>query len=145
MFTPKPRTTHDELFIPDRMGKMADLVRTEGLMLYDPFPHFTVSNSTITHVDSPESYSVRVVGREGSDSIGQRAKWHNAIYKDPTMTARPTMINVIAEREGEIVGVCGASTDSPFMWRLGIDVAPEHQGRGIAPCPHISGFRSRAR
>ena len=114
-------------------------------MLYDPFPHFTVSNSTITHVDSPESYSVRVVGREGSDSIGQRAKWHNAIYKDPTMTARPTMINVIAEREGEIVGVCGASTDSPFMWRLGIDVAPEHQGRGIAPCPHISGFRSRAR
>ena len=110
-------------------------------MLYDPFPHFTVSNSTITHVDSPESYSVRMVGREGSDSIGQRAKWQNTIYKDPTMTARPTMIAVIAEREGEIVGVCGASTDSPFMWRLGIDVAPEHQGRGIAPLPSHQQFQ----
>ena len=128
VFTPKPRTTHDELFKPDRMGKMADRVRTEGLMLYGPFPHFTVSNSTITHVDSPESYSVRVVGREGADSIGQRAKWHNTIYKDPTINTRPTMIAAIAEREDEIVGVCGASTDSPFMWQLGIDVAPEHEG-----------------
>jgi len=115
-------------------------------MLYDPFPHFTVSKSTITHVDSPESYSIRMVGREGSDSIDQRAKWQNTIYKDPTMTARSTMIAVIADREGEIVGVCGASTDSPFIWRLGIDVAPEHQGQAIAPWgPQISGFRSRAR
>lgn len=76
---------------------------------------------------------MRVVGQEGADSIGQRAQSHNAIYKDPTMTARPTMIAAIAEREGEVVGVCGASADSPYMWQLGIDVAPEHQGRGIAP------------
>ena len=133
VFAPKPKTTRDELFMPDRMGKMAELVRPEGLVLYGPFPRFAVSNSTITHVDSPGSYSVRVVGQEGADAIGQRALWHNAIYKDPTMTARPTMIAAIAEREGEIVAVCGASADSPFMWQLGIDVAPEHQGRGIAP------------
>jgi GNAT superfamily N-acetyltransferase len=106
--------------MPDRMGKMAELVRPEGLVLYGPFPRFAVSNSTVTHVEVPGSYSVRVVGQEGVDSIGQRAKWHNAIYKDPT-------------REGEIVGVCGASADSPFMWQLGIDVVRDHQGRGIAP------------
>jgi GNAT superfamily N-acetyltransferase len=133
VFAPKPRTTRDELFMPDRMGKMAELVRPEGLVLYGPFPRFAVSNSTVTHVEVPGSYSVRVVGQEGVDSIGQRAKWHNAIYKDPTMTARPTMIAAIAEREGEIVGVCGASADSPFMWQLGIDVVRDHQGRGIAP------------
>jgi predicted GNAT family acetyltransferase len=43
------------------------------------------------------------------------------------------MIAAIAEQEGDIVGVCGASADSPFMWQLGIDVTPEHQGRGLAP------------
>lgn len=44
------------------------------------------------------------------------------------------MIAAIAEHEGKIVGVfCGASADSPFMWQLGIDVTPEHQGRGLAP------------
>jgi predicted GNAT family acetyltransferase len=115
------------------MGRMAELVRPEGLLLYGPFPRFAVSHSTVTHVEAPDSYSVRVVGQEGADAIGQRARWHNAIYKVPTETARPTMIAAIAEREGEIVGVCGASSDSPFMWQLGIDVSPEHRGRGIAP------------
>ncbi|MDA1279888.1 MAG: GNAT family N-acetyltransferase [Chloroflexi bacterium] len=133
VFAPQPKTTRDELFMPDRMGKMADLVRPEGLILYGPLPRFAVSHSSLTLVEVPDEYSVRVVGQEGADSIGQRAKWHNAIYKVPTETARPTMIAAIAEREGEIVGVCGASADSPFMWQLGIDVIPEHQGRGIAP------------
>ncbi|MBT4126686.1 MAG: GNAT family N-acetyltransferase [Chloroflexi bacterium] len=133
VFRPKPTSTRDELFMPDRMGKMADLVRPEGLLLYGPFPRFAVSHSTVTHVEAPMSYSVRVVDQDGADAIGQRARWHNAIYKVPTETARPTMIAAIAEQEGEIVGVCGASSDSPFMWQLGIDVAPEHQGRGLAP------------
>ncbi len=133
VFGPEPKTTRDELFMPDRMGKMAELVRPEGLLLYGPFPRFAVSNSAVTHVEAPADYGIRVVGKEGADAIGQRAKWHNAIYKVPTETERPTMIAAIAEREGEIVGVCGASADSPFMWQLGIDVAPEHQGRGIAP------------
>jgi GNAT superfamily N-acetyltransferase len=133
IFAPQPKTMHDELFMPDRMGRMADLLRPEGLLLYGPFPRFAVSHSTLTHVEAPGEYSVRVVGQEGADAIGQRARWHNAIYKVPTETARPTMIAAIAEREGEVVGVCGASADSPFMWQLGIDVTPEHQGRGIAP------------
>jgi GNAT superfamily N-acetyltransferase len=133
VFGPKPKTTRDELFMPDRMGKMAELVKPEGLLLYGPFPRFGVSHSTITHVDAPETYSVRVVGQEGANSIGHRARWHNAIYKDPTTTARPTMVAAIAEKDGEIVGVCGASADSPSMWQLGIDVAPEHQGHGLAP------------
>ncbi|HCI86189.1 MAG TPA: hypothetical protein DHV68_05035 [Dehalococcoidia bacterium] len=133
IFGPEPKTTRDELFMPERMGKMADLVRPEGLLLYGPFPRFAVSHSSLTHIESPAEYSVRVVGQEGADAIGQRAKWHNAIYKVPTETARPTMIAAIAERESEIAGVCGASADSPYMWQLGIDVAPEHRGRGIAP------------
>jgi GNAT superfamily N-acetyltransferase len=133
VFRPAPTSTRDELFMPDRMGKMAELVRPEGLVLYGPFPRFAVSHSTVTHVEAPASYSVRVVDQKGADAIGQRARWNNAIYKVPTETVRPTMIAAIAEQEGEIVGVCGASSDSPFMWQLGIDVAPEHQGRGLAP------------
>jgi len=133
VFRPAPTSTRDELFMPDRMGKMAELVRPEGLVLYGPFPRFAVSHSTVTHVEAPVSYSVRVVDQKGADAIGQRARWNNAIYKVPTETVRPTMIAAIAEQKGDIVGVCGASSDSPFMWQLGIDVAPEHQGRGLAP------------
>jgi len=133
VFRPEPKTTTDELFLPNRMGRMAELVRPEGLYLYGPFPRFAVSHSTLTHVEAPASYSVRVVDQAGADAIGQRARWHNAIYKVPTKSARSTMIAAIAEREGEIVGVCGATSDSPYMWQLGIDVMSEHRGRGIAP------------
>ncbi|NQW20179.1 MAG: GNAT family N-acetyltransferase [Chloroflexi bacterium] len=133
VFAPEPKTTRDELFMPERMGKMAELLKPEGLVLYGPFPRFAVSYSSQLHVESPPGYGVRVIDQEGADAIGQRALWHNAIYKVPTATARPTMIAAVAERDGIVVGVCGASADSPFMWQLGIDVAPEHRGRGIAP------------
>mgnify|MGYP000188615305 CR=1 FL=1 len=43
------------------------------------------------------------------------------------------MVAAIAEQDGKVVGVCGASADSPYMWQLGIDVAPGHKGHGIAP------------
>ena len=76
---------------------------------------------------------MRIVDQKGVDAIGERDRWHNATYKVPIETARPTMIAAIAEQEGEIVGVCGAKLDSPFMWQLGIDVAAEHRGRGLAP------------
>tara|TARA_Y100000815_G_C13026531_1_gene381448 strand:- start:243 stop:524 length:282 start_codon:yes stop_codon:yes gene_type:complete len=32
------------------------------------------------------------------------------------------MVAAIAEQDGKVVGVCGASADSPYMWQLGSDV-----------------------
>lgn len=72
VFKPKPKTTRDELFMPDRMGKMAELGRPKGLVSYGPFPPFAVSHSTVTHIDAPGVYSVRVVDQNGADTIGQR-------------------------------------------------------------------------
>lgn len=125
--------SRDEIFMPDRIGKMAELIKPEGLTLYGPFPRFAVSHASLEQVDPPEGFSVRVVDQAGADSIESREHWANAIYLDPSQTARPTMVAAIAEYGGEVVGVCGASADSPTMWQLGIDVLPEHQGRGIAP------------
>ena len=133
VFGPVDEATRDEIFMPGRMGRMAELIRPEGLVLYGPFPRFAASRQCLVRVEAPEGYSVRVVDRAGADSIQQRVMWSYAISEDPTETARPTMVAGIAEKDGEVVGVCGASADSPDMWQLGIDVAPGHQGKGIAP------------
>lgn len=42
------------------------------------------------------------------------------------------MLGVGAFRDGKILGMAGASADSPIMWQIGINVMPEAEGLGIA-------------
>ena len=44
----------------------------------------------------------------------------------------PDMLGVAALRDGQILGMAGASADSPFLWQIGINVLPEARGQGIA-------------
>ncbi len=44
----------------------------------------------------------------------------------------PDVLGVAALQDGAIVGMAGASADSPAMWQIGINVEPEARGRGIA-------------
>lgn len=44
---------------------------------------------------------------------------------------RPDMLAVTAIQNGEIVGMAGASADSPTAWQIGIDVLPQARSRGI--------------
>ena len=36
-------------------------------------------------------------------------------------------------KDGEILGMAGASADSDVMWQIGIDVMPESKGRNLGP------------
>ena len=44
----------------------------------------------------------------------------------------PDMLGVAALRDRRILGMAGASADSPYMWQIGINVLPEARGQGIA-------------
>lgn len=43
----------------------------------------------------------------------------------------PDVCAITAEKDGEILGMAGASADSPMMWQIGIDVTQESRGRNI--------------
>ncbi len=43
----------------------------------------------------------------------------------------PDMVGVAAISSGEILGMAGASMDSPLMWQIGINVEPAGRGKGI--------------
>ena len=47
--------------------------------------------------------------------------------------AAPDMIGVGAWKDGHLLGMAGASADSPTMWQIGINVEPEAKGLGIGP------------
>ncbi len=44
----------------------------------------------------------------------------------------PDMLGVSAEKDGVILGMAGASADSPTLWQIGINVQPEARGQGVA-------------
>lgn len=44
----------------------------------------------------------------------------------------PDMLAVAAVSDGKIIGMAGASADSPFFWQIGINTEKEAEGRGVA-------------
>ncbi len=44
----------------------------------------------------------------------------------------PDMLGVSAEKGGLLLGMTGASADSPYLWQIGINVQPEARGQGVA-------------
>lgn len=46
--------------------------------------------------------------------------------------AAPDMLGVAAMKDGELLGMAGASADSPFLWQIGVNVLPEARGQGVA-------------
>lgn len=45
--------------------------------------------------------------------------------------AAPDMLGIAAIRRGEIIGMAGASCDSPAMWQIGINVMPQARGAHV--------------
>lgn len=45
----------------------------------------------------------------------------------------PDVLGIAVLKDGEILGMAGASADSDIMWQIGIDVMPESKGRNIGP------------
>ena len=43
------------------------------------------------------------------------------------------VLGVAVIKDGEILGMAGASADSDVMWQIGIDVMPESKGRNLGP------------
>ena len=44
----------------------------------------------------------------------------------------PDMLGVAAMKDGRILGMAGASADSPCLWQIGINVLPEARHQGLA-------------
>lgn len=45
----------------------------------------------------------------------------------------PDVLGVAVIKDGEILGMAGASADSDVMWQIGIDVMPESKGMNLGP------------
>jgi len=77
---------------------------------------------------TPCPYEIRIYRGGEIEKFRGDKRYANAFTFKPEA---PDVIGIAAFEEGKIIGMAGASADSPLMWQIGIDVLPEARGRGL--------------
>ncbi len=118
--------TGGEWFFEARYMRMIDdKLREYGRCIGSAHPFYI--SETPSYVDT-SGYEIR---RYEQDDIKQFRG--DDRYKEAYgfCETAPDMLGIAAVRDGEILGMAGASRDSRIMWQIGIDVAKDNRSSGI--------------
>ena len=80
---------------------------------------------------SPDGFTFETVEKIKIPSLYQHEGFRNALQYDANHP-RPDVLAITAKKDGQIVGIAGASNDCAKMWQIGIDVLPEYRQLGLA-------------
>ena len=120
----------DEAFSPRVLGEVSRRVSRQAFRLHGPYPYNVTSNQDWRHLETPSEYAIDLGGAELSEQLNP-AFWPNVISPRAPAQGRPNVVTAVAIRGEEVVGAAAASTDSDALWQIGVDVQPEHRGRGL--------------
>ena len=113
-------------FEADGLRRLDALLRPEGRQVAMVHPFFIAEAPT---EEKPGAYELRRYRGAEIEAFRGDARFREAFGFCPEA---PDVIGVAALRNGEIVGMAGASADSPTMWQIGINVEPAQRGKGVA-------------
>lgn len=102
------------------------LLRAEGRQIAMVHPFFIAETPSEVRADGIE---IRRYRAEEIEAFRGDERYDEAFSFCPEA---PDVLGVAALKDGEIVGMAGASADSPTMWQIGINVEPKARGRGVA-------------
>ena len=123
----------DELFSAARIHQLQQQVAADGQRMEGPVLKFACANDQLTRAPKARDLACELELFEG-DQI-------DPLYDLDEMTEplgsrenneRPDVLAVAARADGRVVGLAGASADSDALWQIGVEVAPDWRGRGIA-------------
>ncbi|MBQ8305347.1 MAG: GNAT family N-acetyltransferase [Blautia sp.] len=121
------RDTGSEWFFDAATFRSLDARLTEeGFRIMTVRPFFI--SDTVTPVE-PDGFSVRWYEADDIEEFRGGDRFKEAYTFDPDA---PDVLGVAAVRGEQILGMAGASADSPSMWQIGINVEPEARGTGVA-------------
>lgn len=112
-------------FEADVMRGLNDRLYEDGYCIHKIHPFFI--SETTGDVDTGD-YDIRWYDEE---AIGQFRGDERFMKAFSFEEDAPDVIGVAAWKDGEILGMAGASADSPAMWQIGIDVVPHYRRGGI--------------
>lgn len=107
---------------PPVVRKLNDRLYQEGYCIVKAHPFFI--SGEVTEVDAGD-YDIRWYRGSEIEEFRGDERFGKAYSFCETA---PDVIGVGAFREGRVLGMAGASADSPTMWQIGINVEPEYRG-----------------
>lgn len=109
----------------DKLRCIDNKLRTMGHRIADGHHYYIPAKSNV--ITDRNIQTQWYEKNELSEFIGDK-RFSEAIGGD---RIRPDMLAVAAIENGELVGMAGASADSPTAWQIGIDVLPQARNKGI--------------
>lgn len=122
----------DGVFMPSQLLAVHASLAPHGLTVYGPYPRLVAAEDTIRQRPVPDGYRLVIEAqpsRERLQTLGPE-RWPNAISLRRERERRQLATIWAGE---DLAGVAMIGSDTPLLWQIGIDVAPEHRGRGLAP------------
>ena len=77
------------------------------------------------------NFDIKILTNNEITSLYDDDRFHMALEYN-CESEKHDMIAVVGYRNGEIIGIAGASNDSATMWQVGIDVIPACREKGVA-------------
>lgn len=112
-------------FEAKNMHRINERLYQDGYQIACAHPFFIPENASALQTDL---YDIRWYGAEEIEQFRGDSRYQNAYG---FCAKAPDVIGVAALQDGKILGMAGASCDSPAMWQIGINVNPEARGAGI--------------
>ncbi len=93
--------------------------------------HYLPDLKGIKPISPLENFTFLLVEEDGVAILLEKTGFHNAIIYDTNLPWQ-TGLAMLAKKDGEIVGVAGASKNCEKLWQIGIDILPEYRNLGLA-------------
>lgn len=110
---------------PDILDVLEEKLKEFGQKISMIHPYYISENKRAVEIDGLviTKYSQEEIGRFSDDERFEEA------FDGTEQT--PDVIGISASLDGKIVGMAGASIDSPYMMQIGINVDEKYKGRNI--------------
>lgn len=119
-----------QLYSIQTLSKLEALVNRDKQYIAGPDQKYVCTRAELNDVYIPNDISVTTFyGNDVQAAYVHKGFNHALGYR--VDSPRPDMICTVAEHNGIVAGIAGASADCETMWQIGVDVAPHFQGRGI--------------
>lgn len=122
--------TREHLFSASAITQIQQYVARDRQWIAGPVQKYVCSRDDLRPFVVPEAIKVTLVERENIPGLYAHEQFPHALSYQ-VQSVRPDVLACVAEQQGNVVGIAGASADCEVMWQIGVDILAEYQGRGI--------------
>lgn len=119
-----------DAFSLELLAKASMRVAQHSYRLHGPYLYSITSSQDLRARQTPDGYSIEIGDPDVVQSLDP-GHWPNALPPRALRQDLKRTVAAVALYRQAVVGVATAPEDSDLLWQIGLDVHPDHRGRGL--------------